>query len=276
MQRLSLGGQTVYAMLEDLSLQWSQWRVPGILRIFQVSVMWHAVQGCLYLEELRVGCFSRIWKTPLSGDVTLMSMDVFLFWRRLWAVDASTAAGFSNLKSLDFGRHMDHEHTDRCWFQIQYFPPLFGEDSRFDVHILQMGWFNHQLIPPSALTAEASSLCRSIIMIFTLDPWRRITAAQKKMRIDSHGAIRQFSAPMQQLFAWKLYVNRLSWVKNAALKLQLGCTWLEHKPLLCGRERLKMLKSFWLGNVKWFPCRIAEWYPINKWFQWSFSVVGFF
>ena len=26
-----------------------------------------------------------------------------------------------------------------------YFHPYFGEDSHFDEHIFQMGWFNHQL-----------------------------------------------------------------------------------------------------------------------------------
>ena len=33
----------------------------------------------------------------------------------------------------------------RWWFQIFLeFSPLFGEDSHFDEHIFQMGWFNHQ------------------------------------------------------------------------------------------------------------------------------------
>ena len=32
------------------------------------------------------------------------------------------------------------------WWQLKYFlcSPLFGEDSHFDEHIFQMGWFNHQ------------------------------------------------------------------------------------------------------------------------------------
>ena len=30
-------------------------------------------------------------------------------------------------------------------FQYFLFSPLFGEDSHFDDHIFQMGWFNHQL-----------------------------------------------------------------------------------------------------------------------------------
>ena len=33
------------------------------------------------------------------------------------------------------------------WWQLKYclFSPLFGEDSQFDEHIFQMGWFNHQV-----------------------------------------------------------------------------------------------------------------------------------
>ena len=29
-------------------------------------------------------------------------------------------------------------------FKYFLFSPLFGEDSQFDEHIFQMGWFNHQ------------------------------------------------------------------------------------------------------------------------------------
>ena len=31
-------------------------------------------------------------------------------------------------------------------FKHLLFSPLFGEDSHFDVHIFQRGWFNHQLV----------------------------------------------------------------------------------------------------------------------------------
>ena len=35
----------------------------------------------------------------------------------------------------------------RCWFQIFFiFIPNLGEDSHFDEHIFQRGWFNHQLV----------------------------------------------------------------------------------------------------------------------------------
>ena len=30
--------------------------------------------------------------------------------------------------------------------QIFYFHPYLGDDSHFDEHIFQMGWFNHQLV----------------------------------------------------------------------------------------------------------------------------------
>ena len=32
------------------------------------------------------------------------------------------------------------------WFQTFFiFTPILGEDSHFDEHIFQLGWFNHQL-----------------------------------------------------------------------------------------------------------------------------------
>ena len=35
----------------------------------------------------------------------------------------------------------------RRWFQIcVIFTPKIGEDSHFDEHIFQRGWFNHQLV----------------------------------------------------------------------------------------------------------------------------------
>ena len=36
-------------------------------------------------------------------------------------------------------------HVAGWWFQIFCIFTLFGEDSHFDEHICQMGWFNHQL-----------------------------------------------------------------------------------------------------------------------------------
>ena len=37
-----------------------------------------------------------------------------------------------------------HSYT-RWWFQISLFSPLPGEMIKFDEHIFQRGWFNHQL-----------------------------------------------------------------------------------------------------------------------------------
>ena len=41
------------------------------------------------------------------------------------------------------------ENTCSRWWQLKYFIVLTlfggGEDSHFDEHIFQMGWFNHQL-----------------------------------------------------------------------------------------------------------------------------------
>ena len=37
-------------------------------------------------------------------------------------------------------------------FKDLLFSSLFGEDSHFDEHIFQMGWFNHQLVIFSLLT----------------------------------------------------------------------------------------------------------------------------
>ena len=39
----------------------------------------------------------------------------------------------------------NHKFSSSWWFQIfLYVHPYFGEDSQFDDHIFQMGWFNHQ------------------------------------------------------------------------------------------------------------------------------------
>ena len=39
---------------------------------------------------------------------------------------------------------MESKEFSRCWFQIfVIFTPTW-EDSQFDEHIFQMGWFNHQ------------------------------------------------------------------------------------------------------------------------------------
>ena len=68
-----------------------------------------------------------------------------------------------------------HVCITRWWFQTFFmFTPNLGEDSHFDEHIFQMGWFNHQAekltnitvyagrIPPN-LTADGSTV---ISMIF--------------------------------------------------------------------------------------------------------------
>ena len=48
------------------------------------------------------------------------------------------------------GYRWDEEVSEKrtilgCGFKDFWFSPLLGEDSQFDEHIFQMGWFNHQL-----------------------------------------------------------------------------------------------------------------------------------
>ena len=45
---------------------------------------------------------------------------------------------------------MDGENNGKLGggFEYFFFSPLFGEDSQFDEHIFQRGWFNHQLENP--------------------------------------------------------------------------------------------------------------------------------
>ena len=38
----------------------------------------------------------------------------------------------------------------RWWFQVCFFTWMFGEMIQFDEHIFHMGWFNHQLKPPTS------------------------------------------------------------------------------------------------------------------------------
>ena len=49
------------------------------------------------------------------------------------------------------------------WFQICYiFTPKLGEDSQFDEHIFQMGWFNHQ---PEYTRVITNPLIRSPLIL---------------------------------------------------------------------------------------------------------------
>ena len=41
---------------------------------------------------------------------------------------------------------------------IFYFIPIWGNDSHFDVHIFQRGWFNHQLASAASASLEESGL----------------------------------------------------------------------------------------------------------------------
>ena len=42
--------------------------------------------------------------------------------------------------------NMEPEHVLGGGFKYFSFSSLLGEDSHFDEHIFQMGWFNHQLV----------------------------------------------------------------------------------------------------------------------------------
>ena len=44
-------------------------------------------------------------------------------------------------------------------FKDFLFSPLFGEDSHFDEHVFQMGWFNHQLEHLPNLHFEVPLIC---------------------------------------------------------------------------------------------------------------------
>ena len=48
-------------------------------------------------------------------------------------------------------------------FRYVLFSSLFGEDSHFDEHIFQMGWFNHQ---PATIGELAHSYSRGLIFAY--------------------------------------------------------------------------------------------------------------
>ncbi len=52
-----------------------------------------------------------------------------------------------------------------------YFHPYLGEDSHFDEHIFQMGWFNHQLV----LYVQQTEL---LFPSFAVRTWRAILRAE--------------------------------------------------------------------------------------------------
>ena len=53
------------------------------------------------------------------------------------------------------------------WWQLKYvfFSSLFGEDSHFDEHIFQRGWFNHQLGTVLTLVKTLAKLGRPILTL---------------------------------------------------------------------------------------------------------------
>ena len=54
--------------------------------------------------------------------------------------------GSSSLVKLKVSEYTSsHNHLGGA-FKYFLFSPLFGEDSHFDEHIFQRGWFNHQLV----------------------------------------------------------------------------------------------------------------------------------
>ena len=44
---------------------------------------------------------------------------------------------------------MEHDYLGGGFKYFLFSPRSLGEDSHFDEHIFQMGWFNHQLVIPS-------------------------------------------------------------------------------------------------------------------------------
>ena len=67
-------------------------------------------------------------------------------------------------------------------FKYVLFSPLFGEDSHFDEHIFQRGWFNHQLTltsNPHPLNTRVSSRPQ----VVESNPGSRVTAGVESLQV---------------------------------------------------------------------------------------------
>ena len=72
---------------------------------------------------------------------------------RTFRIQAFTAKKVDEMFSVHFGEWFARQKSSRLkqqsfgwWFYSFLFSPLFREDSHFDKHIFQRGWFNHQLV----------------------------------------------------------------------------------------------------------------------------------
>ncbi len=65
--------------------------------------------------------------------ISLVFVEDVSEWNDCWIFHLRMTTLYSNKQTLGGG------------FKYFLFLPLFGEDSHFDEHIFQRGWFNHQL-----------------------------------------------------------------------------------------------------------------------------------
>ena len=98
-----------------------------------------AIPGHLFLSLLSGSIFFTLWWTNMAG----------------WKMDTQKKRWFVR---LFWGLNV----ITRWWFQIFFiFAPKIGEDSQFDEHIFQRGWFNHQ----------PDYFCRSCLFLAQLYIW---------------------------------------------------------------------------------------------------------
>ena len=113
-------------------------------------------------------------------------------------IQAFTVKKVDEMFSVHFGEWFAKQKSSRLkqqsfgwWFYFFLFSPLFREDSHFDKHIFQRGWFNHQLVIHWVLTTHlsriTSSLARPDVISFstTMDgfPWKKSLLLLDEMKV---------------------------------------------------------------------------------------------
>ena len=102
------------------------------------------------MKQIRTEPFpvSKVWFSSmfLLGEMILFEillMDEILHLRFR---KPCTCKSWDKVPISTGDRRISEPSTVSRWWQLKYFlcSPLPGEDSQFDEHIFQMGWFNHQ------------------------------------------------------------------------------------------------------------------------------------
>ena len=117
--------------------QGHRWEPGG----FRQRRFWHHWSDTWRRDQLPSG--AKGWRgesrSNQQKDCQVLPFVTFLGW-------LSDLSGVKTWLSFWGIKRSRMEEAGGWWFQIFFIvPPIWGNDSQFDEHIFQMGWFNHQL-----------------------------------------------------------------------------------------------------------------------------------